>query len=48
MDERLLAAIAAYIDEHYEAEREVHRLHIDDLRTIQCRSSECLFGSLWA
>ena len=34
MDERLLAALAAYIDAHYEAEREVRRLHVDDLRTF--------------
>ena len=34
MDERLLAALAAYIDAHYEAEREIRRLHIDDLRTF--------------
>ena len=48
MDERLLAALAAYIDAHYEAEREVRRLHIDDLRTFaEPRSPSIdLFGAI--
>ena len=48
MDERLLAALAAYIDEHYEAEREIRRLHIDDLRTFagSRHTSVDLFGAI--
>ena len=47
MDERLLAAIAAYIDAHYEAEREVRRLHVDDLRTFAGpRTSIDLLGAI--
>lgn len=34
MDERLLAALASYIDAHYEAERKTRHLCMDDLRTF--------------
>ena len=48
MDEGLLAALAAYIDAHYEAEREIRRLHIDDLRTFagSRHTSVDLFGAI--
>ena len=34
MDERLLAALASYIDAHYEVERKTRHLRMDDLRTF--------------